>query len=59
MLIKVMIIIPFTVALQSKARNLFTHSNTEIVGSNPTQGTDLSVSSVPVLSCVGSGLATS
>jgi hypothetical protein len=34
------------------------HSNTWIVGSNPTRGMDICVFTVFVLSCVGDGLAT-
>jgi hypothetical protein len=49
---------PITVAAPSKARTVFARSNAVIVGSNPTQGVDVCVYSVFVLSCVGSGLAT-
>jgi hypothetical protein len=49
---------PVTVAAWSKARKVFARSNTGIVGSNPNQGMDVRVSSVIVLSCVGSGLVT-
>jgi hypothetical protein len=38
------------------AWNVFVHSNTGIVGSNPTGGMDVCLRSVFVLSCVGSGL---
>jgi hypothetical protein len=47
---------PITVAARSKARNVFVRSNTEIVGSNPTQGTDIYVYYTFVFSCVCSGL---
>jgi hypothetical protein len=49
-----------TVAARSKAWTVFVRSNTGIVGSNPTQGTDVYVRlfSVCVVPCVGSGLAT-
>jgi hypothetical protein len=42
------------------SRNVFAHSNTAIVCSNPTQGMDVYVCfcSVFMLSCVDSGLAT-
>jgi hypothetical protein len=33
---------PITVAARSKAWNVFARSNTEIVGSNPTKGKDVS-----------------
>jgi hypothetical protein len=51
---------PITVATQSKASIIFARSNAEIVGSNPTQGMDLSVClfCVCVVLCVGKGLAT-
>jgi hypothetical protein len=45
------------VASQSKTRNIFSRLNTGIVGSNPTRGMDVYVSSVLVLSCVGSAPA--
>jgi hypothetical protein len=49
---------PITVAVQSKAWNVFAHLNTGIMGLNPTQGMDICLRySVFVLSCVGSGLA--
>jgi hypothetical protein len=44
---------PIAVTTWSKARNAFTHLNTGIVSSNPTQGMDVCVYSVFVL---GSGL---
>jgi hypothetical protein len=44
------------VAGLSKALNAFARSNTGIVDSNPTRGTDV-LFSVFVLSCVGRGLA--
>jgi hypothetical protein len=47
--------LPITVAARSKTRNVFTRSNTGIVGSNPTHGMDVCVYSVFVL---GSVLAT-
>jgi hypothetical protein len=43
---------PITVAVRSKAGTVFACSNTGVVGSNPTRGTD-----VYVVLCVGSGLA--
>jgi hypothetical protein len=46
---------PITVAARSKAWTVFARSNTEIVGSNPTQGMDVCivcVYSVFVLFCV-------
>jgi hypothetical protein len=48
-------------AARSKARTIFPRSNTGIVGSNPTRVMDVCVRlfSVPVVICVGSGLATS
>jgi hypothetical protein len=45
--------LPITVAALSKAWTVFARSNAGIVGSNPTQGVDVSV-----VLCVGSGLAT-
>jgi hypothetical protein len=45
----------------SKARNVFTYLNTEIVGSSPTRGNGCLcafIYSVFMLSCVGSGFAT-
>jgi hypothetical protein len=49
---------PVAVTARSKAWTVFTHSNTGIVGSNPTQGMDVCVrlSCVCVGLCVGSGL---
>jgi hypothetical protein len=49
-----------TVLAQSKARNVFAHLNTRIVGSNPTQGMDVCVRFFCVCDvlCVGSGLMT-
>jgi hypothetical protein len=44
-------------AMQSKACIVFNHLNTGIMGSNPTQGMDVSVFFCVMLSCVGSGLA--
>jgi hypothetical protein len=49
---------PITETSRSKAWTVFARSNTGIVGSNPTQGMDVCVYSVFVLSCVGSGLPT-
>jgi hypothetical protein len=49
---------PITLTALSKARNIFTCSNTEIVGLNPTRGMDVCVCSVFALSCIGRGLAT-
>jgi hypothetical protein len=51
---------PITVVARSKASTLFARSNAGIVGSNPTQGMDISVRlfCVCVVLCVGSGLAT-
>jgi hypothetical protein len=46
---------PITVAARSKALNVFARSNTGVVGSNPTQGTDVCVYSLFVL---GGGLVT-
>jgi hypothetical protein len=46
---------PIAVVARSKVRNVFTRSNTGIIGSNPTLGMDVCVYSVFVL---GSGLAT-
>jgi hypothetical protein len=37
------IFLPITVAAQSRARTVFAGSNTGIVGSNPTRGTDVNV----------------
>jgi hypothetical protein len=47
-------------AVQSKARTVFAGSNAGIVGSNPTQGMDVSLCLfyVCVVLCVGSGLVT-
>jgi hypothetical protein len=39
-----------------KISNVFNHSTTGIMGSNPTRGMDVCVYSVFVLPCVGSGL---
>jgi hypothetical protein len=50
---------PITVAARSKAWIVFTRSNTEIVGSNPTQGIDVCIVClfcVCVVLCVGTGL---
>jgi hypothetical protein len=51
-------IVPITVAACSKAWTVFVRSNTGVIGSNLTQGKNLCLYSVFVLSCVGSGLAT-
>jgi hypothetical protein len=50
---------PITVAARSKACTVFARSNTGIVGSNPTRGTNVCVLlyCVCVVLCVGSGLA--
>jgi hypothetical protein len=48
---------PITVASRSNTSTVFARSNTGIVGSNPTQGIDVCVYSVFVLSCVGIGIA--
>jgi hypothetical protein len=50
--------IPITVAAQSKAWTVFARSNTDIVGSNPTQGMDdcVHLFCVCVVLCVGSAL---
>jgi hypothetical protein len=45
-----------TLAARSKTSTVFAHSNTKIVGSNPTQSI-MSAFIVFLLSCVGSGLA--
>jgi hypothetical protein len=52
--------VPVTVAARSKAWTVFARSNAGIVGSNPTQGTNVCVRlfCVCVVQCVGSGLAT-
>jgi hypothetical protein len=42
--------LPNAVAARSKARTVFAHSNTEILGSNPTGGMDVCVCSVCVYS---------
>jgi hypothetical protein len=51
---------PITAAAQSKALTFFSRSNAAIVGSNPTQSTDvcLHLFWVCVVLCVGSCLAT-
>jgi hypothetical protein len=49
---KAISIIPITVAGWSTAWTIFARSHTEIVGSNPTGGMDVCISSVFVLSCV-------
>jgi hypothetical protein len=52
---------PITLAARSKAWTVFARSNAGIMGSNPTQGTDvyiLCLFSVCIVLCVGSGLAT-
>jgi hypothetical protein len=51
---------PITVAAPSKIWTVFARSDTEIVGSNPTQGMDVCVRlfCVCVVLCTGSGLAT-
>jgi hypothetical protein len=46
---------PITVAAQSKAWTVFARSDSEIVGSNPTQGMDVFVF---ILFVLGSGLVT-
>jgi hypothetical protein len=51
--------LPITVAVRSKVWTVFTHSNTRIVGSNPTQGMDVcAFICICVVLRVGSGLAT-
>jgi hypothetical protein len=47
---------PIPVTGRSTARTVFAHSNSGILGSNPTQGMDVCVRLFGV--CVGSGLAT-
>jgi hypothetical protein len=51
---------PITVAAQSTACTVFAHSNTGIVGSNPTRSMDVYVHlfCVCAILCAGSGLAT-
>jgi hypothetical protein len=51
---------PITVAVRSKARNVFARSNTGIVGSNSTKGMDVCVHifCVRVVLCAGSGFVT-
>jgi hypothetical protein len=51
---------PMTVTVRSKAWDVFAHSNTGIVGSNPTRGMDVCVRlfCVCFVLCAGSGLAT-
>jgi hypothetical protein len=49
---------PITVAEWRKTWTVFARSNTGIVRSNPTQGMDVCVYSVFVLSCAGSSIAT-
>jgi hypothetical protein len=51
---------PIRIAARSKARILFARSNAGIVGSNPTQGMEISALSfcVCVVLCVGTGFAT-
>jgi hypothetical protein len=44
--------LPITVATRSKTRTVFAHSDTGIMGSNPTRGMDVCIYSVFVLSCV-------
>jgi hypothetical protein len=58
--VRILELMPITVAARSKAWTMFARSNAGFVGSNPSQGTDVFVRvySVFVLSCVGSGLAT-
>jgi hypothetical protein len=46
-----------TVSARSKAWTVFAHSNTGVVGSNPTRGMNVCIYSFFVLSCVGSSLA--
>jgi hypothetical protein len=49
---------PVPMAARSKACTVFGHSNTGILGSNPTQGMDVCPRfSVLVFSCIGRGLA--
>jgi hypothetical protein len=50
---------PITVVVWSKAWTVFAHSNTGIMGSNPTQGMDVYVRlfHICVVLCVGRGLA--
>jgi hypothetical protein len=49
---------PITVTALSKAENVFTRSNTGIVGSNPIQGMDVCPRFCFVLSCVYVDLVT-
>jgi hypothetical protein len=49
---------PVPIAEQPEVRTVFGHSNTGIVGSNPTRGMDVSVFFCVVVSCVGRGLPT-
>jgi hypothetical protein len=50
---------PITVVVRSKARNIFAHSNTGMVLSNPTGGMVVCLlSSMLKVSCVDNGLAT-
>jgi hypothetical protein len=51
-------VLPMTVTTRCKAWTGFTFPNTEIVGSNPTQGMDVCVYTKFVLSYVGRDLAT-
>jgi hypothetical protein len=50
--------VPITVAARSKAWTVFARSYTDIVGSNPTTGTNVCLFCVHVVLCVGSGLPT-
>jgi hypothetical protein len=50
--------VPMTVSAWSKGWTVFARSNTEIVGSNPTQGIYMCVCVYFVFLCVGSGLVT-
>jgi hypothetical protein len=52
-----LIVLEITVAARSKARNVFARSNTEIMGSNPTQSMDICLHLFCL--CVGSGLVKS
>jgi hypothetical protein len=54
------LIITVTVAVRSEALTVLAHFNTEVVGSNPTGGTDdcACLLCVCVALCVGSGLVT-
>jgi hypothetical protein len=57
-ILRILNLLSVTVAARSKARNVFPHSNTGIMCSNPTSGMNIWDFSVFVLFCIGSGLAT-